>query len=364
MTRSSEFDREATTTRSTSIERELDAVLSGFDEALAESMLLKRAVATMDVSIVIQSQSGDTQFRHYNLENAESITDEALVSGHMTDLLALAGAGERGTRTIEITGPTPTSIRITSWPIISDAQQVGSVCLAEDVSESQRTERMRSDFVANVSHELRTPVAAAVVLADALVVADESEKPHLVERVQHELVRLSSLVEDLLDLHSALQPSSKRYKVVPVDQLLNRATRRVQLTMEQRCQSLEIKIDDHLNVFGDKSQIQTAVVNLLENASNYSDSGTTVLLSARLVGDEAMISVTDSGIGIPQHDVERVFERFYRVDRGRSRLTGGTGLGLSIVRNVVEAHGGRVAIHSIEGRGTTVAISFPIAESD
>jgi two-component system sensor histidine kinase SenX3 len=344
--------------------RQLDALIDASERNSADVTLLKSAVASMNVAIMVRSVRGETAFSQYNLANALSITDEALITGHMNDLIALAETGERGTRTIELTGPSPTTIQVTAWPIVSGEGPIGSACLAEDVSATQRAERVRTDFVANVSHELRTPVAAAVVLADALVVADESERPHLVSRVQHELVRLASLVEDLLDLHAAVQTSASRFKVVTVDQLINRVARRVQLTLEQRSQDLVLKIDPDLRIFGDKGQIQTALVNLLENASNYSDPGSSIVASARLVGDEVMISVTDSGIGIPQNDVERVFERFYRVDRGRSRLTGGTGLGLSIVRNVVEGHGGRVAIHSIEGRGTTVAISFPLADAD
>jgi two-component system sensor histidine kinase SenX3 len=236
--------------------------------------------------------------------------------------------------------------------------------LLEDVTEARRLEDVRRDFVANVSHELKTPVGALSLLAEAL--QDASDDPDAVRRfagrAQHEAQRLGRLVQELIDL-SRLQgadPMPAATSVV-VDRVLAEAVDRTRTTAQASSITLTVTGDTGLRLRGNEQQLVTAVVNLLDNAVSYSGEGSTVTITARAVGNTVEISVADEGIGIPEKDLERVFERFYRSDPARSRATGGTGLGLAIVKHVATNHGGTVQVSSVEGLGATFTLRLPIA---
>jgi two-component system sensor histidine kinase SenX3 len=234
--------------------------------------------------------------------------------------------------------------------------------LLEDVTEARRLEDVRRDFVANVSHELKTPVGALSLLAEAL--QDASEDPDAVRRfagrAQHEAHRLGRLVQELIDL-SRLQGADPMPAATPVDvdQVLTEAVDRTRTSATARAITLTVTGDERLQVLGDEQQLVTAVVNLLDNAVSYSGEGGTVTVQARADGDAVEVSVEDNGIGIPEKDLERVFERFYRSDPARSRATGGTGLGLAIVKHVATNHGGTVQVRSVEGLGATFTLRLP-----
>jgi two-component system sensor histidine kinase SenX3 len=234
--------------------------------------------------------------------------------------------------------------------------------LLEDVTEARRLEDVRRDFVANVSHELKTPVGALSLLAEAL--QDAADDPPAVrrfaDRAQHEAQRLGRLVQELIDL-SRLQgadpmPTPAR---VEVDRVLAEAVDRTRTGAQSRQIALTVTGDSGVTLLGNEQQLVTAVVNLLDNAVSYSGEGSTVTVCARAVDDAVEISVADHGIGIPEKDLERVFERFYRSDPARSRATGGTGLGLAIVKHVATNHGGSVSVSSVEGLGATFTLRLP-----
>ena len=234
--------------------------------------------------------------------------------------------------------------------------------LVDDRTEVRRIDSVRRDFVANVSHELKTPVGALSLLAEAVLGA--SDDPDAVRRfagrMQHEASRLSDLVQELIDLsrlqwHDPLQAPQE----VDVDSVVVDAVDRCRLSAAARSIDLLVGGEDGLTVLGDEEQLVTAVRNLVDNAVNYSPNNTRVAVSVRRADDIVEISVTDQGIGIPERDLERVFERFYRVDPARSRATGGTGLGLSIVKHVAANHGGDVKVWSAEGAGSTFTIRLP-----
>ncbi len=236
--------------------------------------------------------------------------------------------------------------------------------LLEDVTEARRVEAVRRDFVANVSHELKTPVSALQLLAEAVV--DAAEDPVAVRRfggrVRKEAERLGRLVQEIVDL-SRLQgadplPDPVR---VPVDAVVREAVDRARTVATARGTSLVRSGDRGLEVLGSEPQLVTAVGNLLDNAVSYSPDGTRVVVGVRRDGDTVEVSVTDQGIGLAEDDLERVFERFYRVDPARSRVTGGTGLGLAIVKHVATNHGGEVAVWSVEGSGSTFTLRLPAA---
>ncbi len=236
--------------------------------------------------------------------------------------------------------------------------------LVEDRTEARRVDAVRRDFVANVSHELKTPVGALSLLAEAVLSAsdDPDAVRRFASRMQKEAHRLTNLVQDLIDL-SRVQGDDPLAKAVPVDlgEVVAAARERVAEVAEARQIEIVAAGADGVSVLGDLGQLTTAIGNLVENAVNYSPDRTKVVVSVRVEGELAEVSVTDQGVGIPDQDLNRIFERFYRVDPARSRITGGTGLGLAIVKHIAATHGGDVSVWSVEGAGSTFTLRLPVA---
>lgn len=233
---------------------------------------------------------------------------------------------------------------------------------AADESEAVRLEATRRDFVANVSHELKTPVGAMALLAEAVL--DGADDPESVRRftgkIIREATRLGTLVTELIAL-SRLQGAERLpdMNAVDVDAVVRDALSRSKLSMESTGIDIATDADSCLLVEGDRTLLVTALANLLENAVAYSHPGSPVSVSRRLVAGFVEIAVTDRGIGIPADEQQRVFERFYRLDKARSRATGGTGLGLAIVKHVAANHGGEVKLWSRPGTGSTFTLRIP-----
>ncbi|MFC6879983.1 MULTISPECIES: sensor histidine kinase [Actinomadura] len=236
--------------------------------------------------------------------------------------------------------------------------------LAEDLTEMRRTEAIRRDFVANVSHELKTPVGALSLLAETVEgAADDPEAVRrFAGRMQMESVRLTNLVQDLMTL-SRIQGDEPLPELHPVslDEVTVEALDRCQIKASSKNIELTSGGRAGLRVRGDEELLVTALRNLVDNAVAYSPENTRVVVATRQCDDRHVeINVTDQGIGIPDGEVERIFERFYRVDPARSRQTGGTGLGLAIVKHVTTKHGGEVTVWSKEGSGSTFTIRLPL----
>jgi len=235
--------------------------------------------------------------------------------------------------------------------------------LAEDQTESRRVEEVRRDFVANISHELKTPVGALALLAETM--EEAADDPEAVRRfagrMRQEASRLTYLVQDLITL-SRIQAAEPMPDPIAVDlsAVVAEAVDRVRMKASARGINLVAACEERVVVLGDEDLLVTALRNLLENAIAYSPDETRVMVSASRDARMAQISVADQGIGIPERDRERIFERFYRVDPARSRATGGTGLGLAIVKHVMAAHRGKVTVWSQEGVGSTFTLQMPI----
>jgi len=240
---------------------------------------------------------------------------------------------------------------------------------AADVTEAHRVARVRRDFVANVSHELKTPVGALQLLAEALldaVVAPDDEGPDLeavsrfAERIRHESSRLGRLVSELMEL-SRLQGAEPLPEPEPValDRIVAEAVDRNRTAAAAKEIELQISGSRGLTVYGSESQLVTAVANLVENAIAYSAERTRVEVTVIDGVQVVRVEVRDEGIGIEPRDLDRIFERFFRADRGRSRATGGTGLGLAIVKHIATNHGGRVEVTSTVGEGSTFTLRLP-----
>ena len=236
------------------------------------------------------------------------------------------------------------------------------LALVEDRTRERRVEAVRRDFVANVSHELKTPVGAIRLLAEA--VNDAAEDPEAVKRFAGRMLtesdRLSRLVQQVIEL-SRLQGDDPLEAPMPVsvDDVIAVAVDTSAIDADSKRISIVTGGVTGLEVFGSEEQVTAAVANLVANAVSYSDCDSTVLVSTKADDGNVEISVVDQGIGIPEREIDRIFERFYRVDPARHRSTGGTGLGLSIVKHVAATHGGDVRVWSVEGQGSTFTLSLP-----
>jgi len=239
--------------------------------------------------------------------------------------------------------------------------------LVEDNTESKRLDDTRRDFITNISHELKTPIGAISLLAEALV--DASDDPVAVQKfsksLRKESKRLSNLIQDVVQL-SRIQSAEvvANAEVVDLSTVVMEALDRNSYRAESRNVKITYDAPEGVEVIGDPEMLTVAVKNLIENAILYSDEGAPVGVGLRQVDDVAEIVVTDSGLGIPQEDQARIFERFYRVDPSRSRSTGGTGLGLAIVKHVASTHNGEVKLFSKPGVGSTFTLCIPLADKN
>jgi two-component system sensor histidine kinase SenX3 len=246
--------------------------------------------------------------------------------------------------------------------LLSPADPRCAVVYLDDQSEQARMEASRRDFVANVSHELKTPVAAMGVLAEALL--ESTDDPGTVEHFGRKLLteshRLASMVGELIEL-SRLQGAERLPDLVTVsvDSVVHEAISRHKVAADTADITVTTDAPSGLQMLGDEGLLVTAVANLISNAIAYSPDGSTVSISRKRRGDQVEIAVTDRGIGIAPADQNRVFERFFRVDKARSRATGGTGLGLAIVKHVAANHNGSIRLWSRPGTGSTFTLSIP-----
>jgi len=331
---------------------------------------LGHALDAIPQAVLITDASGQVVFRNQIAESFESARhSDALVEAAITELVSAALGGQAGRRTIELFGPPRRTLVIATTPLVHEARGGGrrvlggALAIVDDISERRRLEATRRDFVANISHELRTPIGAVGLLADTLVAEeDPAVATRLAERIVTEVFRLARTVEDLLVLSTIETEEAPAREQVPVHLVLAEATERIRPAAEQAGIAIEVVEPDHrMGVFGDRRQVTSALYNLLDNAVKYSDAGSVVEVSAGTDGIDVVMEVRDRGIGIPKADLERIFERFYRVDQARSRATGGTGLGLAIVRHVATNHQGDVRVSSRLGEGSTFALVLPSA---
>lgn len=248
-------------------------------------------------------------------------------------------------------------------PLTSRLQLV----LIHDRTRERQIESVRRDFVANVSHELKTPIGALNLLAEA--VAEAKDDPEAVERfsarMRSESERLTRLVQQIIDL-SRLQSdtASEDAAVIEIAALVAEAAEHSATEAEGKDIEIACEVEPGLAVHGDRAQLHAAVSNLVENAVTYSDAGGKVSVAAMRDGADVRITVSDTGIGIPDIELERIFERFYRVDPARARSTGGTGLGLSIVKHVAASNGGTVEVWSEPGLGSSFTLVLPAVTLD
>jgi len=338
-------------------------------DVLTRDISLGDVLERHPTGIVIGDANGRVEYRNEAARRLAGTHAGLLIDEAIERHLQLGRAGSIPNRTVELFGPPKMAFVISARPL----PHGHSVAFVDDISERRRVEQTRTDFVANISHELKTPVGALSVLAETLIDETDPETvSRVVTRMLAETDRASRTIDDLMELsriEMGAERSDEPVRIADViragvDRVTELAARDGITIASLTTVETDVRQADALFVVADRRQLVSAVGNLIENAVKYSEPGTSVQVRARRVEDWIEISVTDQGVGIPQRDLDRVFERFYRVDRARSRTTGGTGLGLSIVRHVASNHGGDVSVASVEGEGSTFVLRLPVSPDD
>ena len=371
------------------LEQVTGAATAAVTESSADAIRLRRSLDTLPLGLVLCDESGSIIYRNASATTLmESRGGDALAAQAVTELLSEAWDKGQAEQTLDLWGPPRRSLGVNATLIDYGRRPLGVFAVIDDISERKRLDDVRRDFIANVSHELKTPMGALGLLAETLM--DEKDRDvakRLADRIHMEAFRVSRIIDDLLDLSRLESELELTTEPVPIDLVVVEAVDRVRSSAEQRNIILDASpLAEPISLMADRRQLVSAVHALLENAITYSTEGSVVTVSSVVTtqpdapesdakpsatsGEEiapgspiVRISVRDTGMGIPTVDLDRIFERFYRVDRGRSRETGGTGLGLAIVRHVATNHAGAVEVESREGEGSTFTLILPLPES-
>ena len=324
------------------LRRRANATQSELDLVTERARRLEGALDLVGEGIVVADVDGRRLFTN---AAAGLLTDarheEALVAAAVDRALAEGLEGRTVEQGIELFGPPTRQVTVAASPL-------------------RRLEAIRQEFVANVSHELKTPIGAIALLAETLAATDDpADAERRIDLLVEEAHRLGRIIDDLLEL-SEVEGRDRSREPVDLAELVDASVRRLQPLAEQLGVTIELELAASQACLADDRQLGSAVTNLVDNALKYADGRSPVTVTVRPGDGWADVVVQDHGIGIPQPEQERVFERFYRVDKARSRDTGGTGLGLAIVRNVARAHGGEVLVTSREGEGSTFTLRLPL----
>ncbi|MDE0614114.1 MAG: ATP-binding protein [bacterium] len=333
------------------------------DEVAGSETRLRLSLDAITQGVVMADADGTVLYRNpYSQPFTEARHGEALVEAAVSELLAEAALGRAVEREVELFGPPRQCLFVSAMPLRLEGKHYGSVALIDDITEPQRLDAMRRDFVANISHELRTPMGALSLLAETLAGETDPEVvSRLAVRVQAEAIRLSDIMDDLLELSRIESNEASERAPVAIQHVISDALSRARATAEEKDVPIETALPAlDLVVRADRRQLTSAVFNLLDNAVKYSEATRPVRVTTRLEGNWVEVEVRDQGYGIPLRHQERIFERFYQVDRSRGQTDGGVGLGLAIVRHVATNHGGEVRVESTEGEGSSFTLAVPI----
>ena len=314
----------------------------------------------LDTGVVLCDRFGVITYRNAMARSLAGTHFGVLLDAAIERNLASARTGIAGEELVELYGP-PKSTFIVRTHQVDD----GSACaFIDDVSDRRRIEAMRTDLVANISHELKTPIGAIAVLAETLVDEDDPDVvDRVAERMLDEAHRAVRTIDDLLELSQIERGGETVSEEVAAGEIVTAAIDRAAPLAEQRGVEIAVPVVSVADVRGDRRQLVSALGNLVENAVKYSEPGGRVDITIRRDGDSVCFEVADQGVGVPVRDLDRIFERFYRVDKARSRGTGGSGLGLAIVRHVATNHGGEVTVSSSEGLGSTFVLRIPSCDT-
>lgn len=334
---------------------------------------LTGVIETMDSGLIMVDSKGKITLanqafhRFFNLKPRQLLHKSLPEGAIFHDLNRLVRkcmeSGERVRDEIHLYFPEERIMEARLTPIWEERGETGVMAVIHEITAIRRLEKMRTEFVANVSHELKTPVTSLRGFAETLLdgaAEDPDMRKEFLEIIQAESLRLERLIADLLDL-SKIESRNMPLNIqtIGIGELLRSTAKTVEEQMRKRKLSFRVKAEEEFPVQVDPDRFSQILLNLLSNAMTYTPAGGEVILSAGRGETDWWVRVADTGIGIPGEDLPRIFERFYRVDKARSRESGGTGLGLAIVKHLVEAHQGEIQVTSRAGKGTEITLTFP-----
>ena len=307
------------------LERATDSAVEAVHEASSETIRIRRALDALPQAVLIRDEHGETVFsNHSAIALMSGRHGDALAASAVEELLQSTPIGASEERVLKLYGPPRRTLVVRTESIDNGTRVLGVMAVIDDVSERRRLEGIRRDFVANVSHELKTPMGAVGLLAETLLAETEPQvAQRLAHRIHTEAFRISRVIDDLLDLSRIENEESPPREPVLVNLVMAEAAERVRAAAEQL--NVQVVLDEPnppVAVLGDRRQLTSAVYNLLENAVKFSYENSDVGCTGRVEGTDVVVEVSDRGIGIPARDLERVFERFYRVDQGREQVNG------------------------------------------
>ena len=326
---------------------------------------LKAALNALDRDSLILDKNSNTIFKTNNVDKLNILKDSKINSEELSALVRVVrrtGVKQEGSFELP-RGPIGEGKRElqVSVSMLSEAGLV--LVMIDDEGEKQRIDAVRRDFITNISHELKTPITALSLNSDALLeIKNEPEQVvKFANKIKQQTGRLNDLVQEIINL-SKLQDTDPMAsaKEVQILDVVNEAIDQCETNAESHKITIDLEKSESAKVLGNREQLVMAVHNLIENAINYSPESTKVTVLIEVTEQIVEVTVKDQGIGIAQSEIDRIFERFYRVDQARSRATGGTGLGLSIVKHVAGNHGGEIKVWSVPGIGSTFSLRLPI----
>lgn len=356
-----------------SIQRLAEQLREKLGEATAEKERLRAVLDGMREGVLVIDPAGEIVLANDRIQDFFGL-ERSLEGGTVlerirnADLAELLGTASRGSepiaRAIAVSHPTPRTFRVHAVRFPAGAEQpVGTVAVIHDITDLTRLETMRRDFVANASHELRTPLAAIRGFAETLLKSPElpdHERKDYLEVIDRNAKRLANLVADLLAL-SRIESGKNAIACAAVDvgTLTESLLRENQARFRDRGLEVSYHVEGEPAARADPSAVEQVLTNLLDNAIQYTERGGTIRVSIDGSRDELRVTVRDTGIGIPEADLARIFERFYRVDQARSRALGGTGLGLAIVKHLLQKMHGEISVESRLGEGSRFTFTLP-----
>ena len=318
---------------------------------------LMEVLDLLAIGVIVLDRKSDRKLRNNAASSMTGIRYvDILIDQAVDEMITQVEQTGSGDRILEAVAGTTRFLQIRGYGLNKER----IIVTVENITAKSRIETVQTDFVANLSHELKTPIGAVAALADSLNGETETEVVwRLAERIVSESHRMARIVDDLLDLSRIEFSGTEDWAEVDLALVLIEVVSTNQHAAKRQGLGLSLTGAPKLEVLGDRSQLVSSMSNLVDNAIKYSEPGGVVVIQSSIVGQEVVVAITDHGIGISKQHQDRIFERFYRVDKARSRATGGTGLGLSIVRHIVSEHGGTIEVVSEEGVGSTFTVRLP-----